>query len=139
MSVLLIEDDEVARTILEGVLKASGLAVTSVQTADEALELFERGPSFNLLLTDIRLPGTCDGWAAAVAARRFNPEISIIYMTASHQQNWPVTRSVFLRKPIKPTLLLEVAGALLGRDLRAQPKRAASLIETGIGVANYLH
>lgn len=139
VSVLLIEDDELAREIIEGVLTASGLAVTSVQTGEEAVDLFEQGCSFELLLTDIRLPGRYDGWALAIEARRFSPEIAVIYMTASHQQNCPVTRSVFLRKPIRPKLLLEIVGALLDRSLHAKLKPAARSLDIGIGFANYLH
>jgi CheY-like chemotaxis protein len=139
VSVLLIEDDELARDIIEGVLTASGLAVTSVPTGEEAMELFEQGCSFELLLTDIRLPGRYDGWALAIEARRFSPEIAVIYMTASHQQSCPVTRSVFLRKPIRPKLLLEIVGALLDRSLHPKLKPAARSLDIGIGFANYLH
>ena len=138
MSILLIEDDEYAREILAGVLRASGLSVTSTRSGEEAVELLEQGCTFELLVTDIRLPGRHDGWSAAVEARRFNPQISVIYMTASHQQNCPVTRSVFLRKPIRPKLLLDIVSALLNRSLRSKLGRL-SLPEAGIGFANYLH
>ena len=139
MSVLLIEDDEFAREVLESVLSASGLDVTSVESGEEAIELFEQGYRFELLVTDIRLPGRFDGWAAAVEARRYDPRISVIYMTASHQQNCPVTRSVFLRKPVKPKLLLQIVGALLDRSLRIRVGIALRAPEVGIGYANYLH
>jgi len=139
VSVLLIEDDESARAVLERVLAASGLDVTSVGTGEEAVDLFEQGYSFELLVTDIRLPGECDGWSAAIAARRFNPEISVIYMTASHQQNCPVTRSVFLRKPVKPKLFLDIVGALLNRSLPTRVDSARRSPDIGIGFANYLH
>src|SRR5918998_4950738 len=95
VSVLLIEDDEFAREVVESVLTAAGLEVTSVETGEEALDLFDQGSCFELLVTDIRLPGPCDGWSAAIEARRFDPQIAGVYMTASHQQCCPVTRSVF--------------------------------------------
>jgi CheY-like chemotaxis protein len=139
VSVLLVEDDEYAREILEGILRASGLAVTAIDTGDEAVELLEQGFSFELLMTDIRLPGRYDGWSVAVEARRYNPLISVIYTTSSHQQNRPVTRSVFLRKPIRPKLLLEVVGTLLGRSVRPPPALSIPVPEAGIGSANYLH
>ena len=139
MTALLIEDDENAREILESVLTAAGLTVTSATTGEEALDLLEQGHSFDLLVTDIRLPGRYDGWSAAVEARRYDPQISVIYLTATHQQNCPVTRSVFLRKPIRPTLLLEVVSALLNRQLRPSPQPALPSHDRAIGVANYLH
>src|SRR5215217_4797945 len=105
VSALLIEDDDVAREILEGVLEAYGLSVTAVDTGDEAIALLEQGFRYDLLVTDIRLPGRYDGWSVAEGARRHHPRISVIYVTASHQQNQPVTGSVFLRKPVRPRLL----------------------------------
>ena len=139
MSVLLIEDDELAREVVESVLTAAGLEVTSVETGEEAVELFEQGSCFELLVTDIRLPGSCDGWSAAIEARRFNPQIAVVYMTASHQQNCPVTRSVFLRKPVKPKLILDIGGALLNRSLRVKSESARRSADIAIGFANYLH
>ena len=139
VSILLIEDDEYAREILEGVFKAYGLTVTAVDTGDEGLELLEQGLSFDLLITDIRLPGGRDGWSVAEEARRYDPRISVIYMTASHQQKSPVTGSVFLRKPIRPKLLIEIIGTLLNKAACAPFELSVPVPEGGIGSANYLH
>lgn len=138
MSVLLIEDDENAREVLAGVLEASGLAVTTARTGDEAVELLDGGCSYDLIVTDISLPGRYDGWSVAVEARRCNPAIGVVYVSASHQQRCPVTRSVFLRKPLKPKLLLEIVGTLLGRSL-APAGLSLPQPEVRIGSANYLH
>ena len=139
MSVLLIEDDEVAREVLEGVLEAYGLTVTAVDTGDEAIELLEQGFQFDLLITDIRLPGRHDGWSVAEEARRHQPRISVIYVTASHQLHAPVTGSVFLRKPVRPKLLLDIVGTLLDRGRRSERAQSIRLPETPIGSAGYLH
>ena len=121
MSILLVEDDEFARELLEIVLTGTGLDVVAVADGDEALELIEQGETFDLLVTDIRLPGRYDGWSTAVEVRRFMPDIPVIYMTASHQQSCAVSRSVYLRKPVKPKLLVSVVSALLGRPLTVEP------------------
>jgi CheY-like chemotaxis protein len=135
----LIEDDVVARNILEGVLEAYGLTVTAVDTGDEGIELLQQGFRYELLITDIRLPGRLDGWSVAEEARRYNPRISVIYVTASHQQNSPVTGSVFLRKPIRPKLLLDIVGTLLDRSVRSKAKRSVRVPEARIGTPGYLH
>src|SRR6476620_9548945 len=121
MSILLVEDDEFARELLEIVLTGTGLDVVAVADGDEALELIEQGETFDLLVTDIRLPGRYDGWSTAVEVRRFMPDIPVIYMTASHQQSCAVSRSVYLRKPVQPKLLVSVVSALLGRPLTVEP------------------
>jgi two-component system cell cycle sensor histidine kinase/response regulator CckA len=138
MSVLLLEDDDITRVMLETILRGVGLDVTPVSDGNEVLDLLEQGRTFELLLTDIQLPGHFDGWSMAVEVRRRIPEIPVVYMTATHQQAIPVARSVYLRKPMKPKLLVSVIGALLGRRLTSMPdlrqKSPAS-----IGRSNYLH
>ena len=138
MSILLIEDDEFARELIEMVLAGTGLDVVSVSDGDEALELLEQGETFDLLVTDIRLPGQHDGWSTAVEVRRFIPDIPVIYMTASHQQSCPVSRSVYLRKPVKPKLLVSVIGALLVRPLSLEPA-VMKTSPSAIGSASYIH
>lgn len=137
MPVLLVEDDPVVREIIECVLSASGLEVMAVATGDEALALFDRGYRFDLLLTDLQLPGSHDGWAMAVEARRYSESIPVIYLTATHQQSSPVNGSVFLRKPVSPRLLLDVVGALLGRSLKVTALSSPQQIR--IGPASYIH
>jgi DNA-binding response OmpR family regulator len=137
MPVLLVEDDPVVREIIECVLAASGLEVTGASTGDEALALLRQGYRFELLLTDLQLPGDHDGWSIAVEARRFSQRIPVIYLTATHQQSNPVNGSVFLRKPVSPKLLLEVVGALLGRPLRTSELTAPQQVR--IGPASYIH
>ena len=138
MSILLVEDDEFARDLLEMILTGAGLDVMAVSAGDEAIDLLEQGEVFDLLMTDIRLPGHYDGWSTAVEVRRFIPDIPVVYMTASHQQSCPVSRSVYLRKPVKPKLLISVIGALLGRSLAVKP----SVMQASppvIGGASYIH
>jgi DNA-binding response OmpR family regulator len=137
MPVLLVEDDPVVREIVECVLAASGLAVTAVGSGDEALALMATGARFDLLLTDLHLPGAHDGWSMAVEARRYAETIPVIYLTATHQHSNPVNGSVFLRKPVSPRLLLEVVGALLGRALK--PTELAPPQQIRIGPASYIH
>jgi CheY-like chemotaxis protein len=138
MSILLVEDDEFARELLEMVLAGSGLDVVAVADGEEAVDLLEQGERFDLLMTDIRLPGHYDGWSLAVEMRRYSPDIPVVYMTASHQQSCPVSRSVYLRKPVKPKLLVSVLSALLGRSLTVKPSVMQASPKV-IGVASYIH
>jgi DNA-binding response OmpR family regulator len=136
MPVLLVEDDPVVREIVGSVLSASGVEVTAVETGEAAVALLEGGLTFDLLLTDVQLPGPHDGWSMAVEARRFVDGIPVVYLTATHQQSNPVNGSVYLRKPVSPKLLLEVVGTLLGRRLEV-PQQQAQPVR--IGGATYIH
>ena len=123
MSILLVEDDEFARELLEIVLTGAGLDVVAVADGDEALELIEQGETFDLLVTDIRLPGRYDGWSTAVEVRRFMPDIPVIYMTASHQQSCAVSRSVYLRTDVTVAVPVLTSAILSDPVLRREPKR----------------
>ena len=81
--VLLIDDAPFFRNMLTPVLKAAGYAVTSVASAPEALALIEEGGRFDVVITDIEMPGM-DGFELASAVRS-NPrtaELPIIGLSS---------------------------------------------------------
>jgi two-component system chemotaxis sensor kinase CheA len=68
-SVLLVDDSAFFRNMLAPVLKAAGYDVTTAAGGEEALGLFQRGRRFDVILTDIDMPGM-DGFAFAGQLRR---------------------------------------------------------------------
>jgi two-component system chemotaxis sensor kinase CheA len=56
-AVLLIDDSAFFRNMLAPVLKAAGYAVTTAAGGEEALALFQKGRRFDVVLTDIDMPG----------------------------------------------------------------------------------
>jgi two-component system chemotaxis sensor kinase CheA len=56
-SVLLIDDSAFFRNMLTPVLQAAGYQVTAAAGAEDALELLRSGRSFDVVLTDIEMPG----------------------------------------------------------------------------------
>jgi signal transduction histidine kinase len=59
--VLLVEDDEGVRVLAEAFLEALGYHVVAASTAARALELLAGGPAFDLLFSDVVLPGGLSG------------------------------------------------------------------------------
>jgi two-component system cell cycle sensor histidine kinase/response regulator CckA len=55
--VLIVEDEAAVRAVVERTLRKQGYQVMSVGTAEEALELSARSAPFDLLVTDVVLPG----------------------------------------------------------------------------------
>lgn len=75
--VLIVEDEDKLRRVLELHLQSEGYEVTSVGTAEEALR---RTEGVSLVLTDLRLPGI-DGLALMEALRQ-NTDALVVVMTA---------------------------------------------------------
>ena len=68
-TLLFVDDSAFFRNMLTPVLKAAGYEVTPVAGAREALSLFKSGRRFDVLVTDLDMPGM-DGFALAEEVRK---------------------------------------------------------------------
>ena len=75
--VLFVEDEVVLRMSTVDMLERLGCMVSAVGSAEQALELLDRGDRFGLLLTDLGLPGMSGEELAAEVQRRF-PGLPVI-------------------------------------------------------------
>src|SRR5690606_27861640 len=80
-TVLLVEDELLVRELASEDLADAGFEVTQASDGDEALGYLREGRRFDLLFTDIRMPGATDGWELAREARRLIPGLPVIYAT----------------------------------------------------------
>jgi DNA-binding NtrC family response regulator len=78
--ILIIEDDEEMRSLLEDILSEGGFQTESVSNGSEGLRKVTQEP-FDLILTDIRMPGLT-GLDILPVIRRLRPEASVIVITA---------------------------------------------------------
>jgi two-component system chemotaxis sensor kinase CheA len=65
---LLVDDSAFFRNMLAPLLSAAGYHVTTAEDGDRALKMLEEGRAFDLIVSDIEMPGT-DGYALARACR----------------------------------------------------------------------
>jgi CheY-like chemotaxis protein len=79
--VLLVEDELLVREVAAEDLGEAGFDVTPVSDGDEALAILRDGSEFDLLFTDIRMPGSADGWELARQAKQLIPGLKVIYAT----------------------------------------------------------
>ena len=111
--ILLAEDDKSVRKVLEGILKGAGYTVVTANSGDAALELFHTEPKFDLLVTDIVMPGTLQGTGLAKAVRPLQPNLPIIFLSgyaaeATALGNGLQPEDVRLMKPVPKDELLEI-------------------------------
>jgi DNA-binding NtrC family response regulator len=76
--ILVVEDEEKLRRVVELQLQTAGFDVDKAGTAEEGLRLADRA---DLVLTDLRLPGM-DGLELLGLLRRQNSQVPVIVMTA---------------------------------------------------------
>lgn len=84
---LVVEDSDDLRLVFCTMLNELGFAATSASNADEALALLHTAGPFDLMLTDVNMPGSVDGSVLAAMARRLFDRLLIIVVTAEPRQN----------------------------------------------------
>ncbi len=115
--ILLVEDEDLIRVLLSEALADEGFQVTDVSTGEAAVELIERGDHFDLLLTDIQLPGPVDGLEIAREVRLRNPTVPILFTTGQpdRMDAWRTgPGDVFIAKPYRPSDICSVIHRILG-------------------------
>lgn len=125
--ILVVEDDrELNRTVCT-YLNQNGYETVACHCADEAYDaLFSEG-LFDLILSDIMMPGT-DGFEFAKTIREQNQEIPILFMTArddfaAKQRGFRSGIDDYMVKPIDLDELLLRIGALLRRAKIASSRK----------------
>lgn len=79
-AILVVEDEPIVRMIVVDHLNESGFTTVESQDAREALAHLEAGARFDLMLTDVGLPGM-NGRDLARAARRLAPGLRVLFAT----------------------------------------------------------
>ena len=106
--VLLVEDEMLVRELAYEDLSDAGHDVTTAGTGDEALALLRDGAAFDVLFTDIRMPGDVDGWQLALEARQLIPGLKVIYATGLNDDTGRMQPGErMLTKPYRKNELLD--------------------------------
>jgi CheY-like chemotaxis protein len=80
-TILLVDDDDALRQTLAAVLQEHGYDVTTAGSVPEALKLITAG-SYDVLLSDLHMPGRGDGLTVVSAMRHSNPQAITILLSA---------------------------------------------------------
>ncbi|MGZ5202953.1 MAG: ATP-binding protein, partial [Telluria sp.] len=117
-AVLLVEDDPIVRAHIQAQLRELGCRATAVSGASQALELLAGGKPFDLLFTDVVMPGV-SGIELARRARAMLPGLRILlssgYTFEAMQHRDELGPDVrFLNKPYGKTALAQALTEALG-------------------------
>jgi CheY-like chemotaxis protein len=114
--VLIVDDDEVIRSLLRLTLPDEGYDLVEAEDGDQALQIIAaRQPS--LVLLDWRMPGT-SGEGVLTALKRRYPDLPVIVLTAEPEAKVrtlaeSLGADVFVAKPFSPLQLLGSVERLL--------------------------
>jgi excisionase family DNA binding protein len=115
---ILVVDDEAA--IRELLAKTLALAEYDVDVAPEGRTAVERlrGSTYDLLITDLRMPGV-DGLSVIREARRFRPDLPVVIITGFSTETSAIEAinlgvAGYLTKPFRVPKVLAVAAKALG-------------------------
>jgi DNA-binding NtrC family response regulator len=81
--VLVVEDEFLVRMVIADRLREAGFTVIEAFNGDEAIAILASGASVDLVLTDVRMPGTADGIAVLSFVKQTCPEVPVV-VTSGH-------------------------------------------------------
>jgi CheY-like chemotaxis protein len=85
-NILVVEDDQLVRSYVTTQLAKLGYSVQCACTAEGAIEMLDNGVEFDLLLTDVILPGALNGRQLADLVERRRPSSKILF-TSGYTEN----------------------------------------------------
>jgi DNA-binding NtrC family response regulator len=117
VGILVVEDDAAMREACLSVFSKDGFRAAGVATAQEALSGLEEKERFDIVVTDLRLPGM-DGLALLREIKKQDPAIEVVLMTGygtikSAVEAMKVGASDYLTKPFEMDALLVVVRRLV--------------------------
>src|SRR5881392_3025453 len=100
-TVLVVEDEVAIRLMIADELRMAGFRVIEAANADEGLSVLQTIERVDLMITDVRMPGSMDGLGLADRVRTNWPAIKIIIASA-HPSECKGRGDAFFDKPYDP-------------------------------------
>ncbi|KTT68822.1 histidine kinase famiy protein [Sphingomonas endophytica] len=131
--VLVVEDNEEVLAIAREILESAGYRVSTAMSAEEGLRLFDAthdGDRFDLLFTDLVMPGGMNGLMLADAVTERDPSVSVLMTTGYNEElvvGGPRARTTdVLSKPYRRSELLDRVRLALNRRGESGARRSRS-------------
>lgn len=109
LRILMVEDDTLVASVVSSALRAAGHEVLVKHTADDALEVLLAGEPFDVLFTDVMMPGAMNGIELAAWSRRHMPSLRVLVATG-YADNLSAVDGPVLRKPYDLASLFAMLG-----------------------------
>jgi len=113
-TILIVDDEEFLLEYVRIVLLRAGFTVLTARTGEDAWQLILNSHNeIRLVLTDIVMPSSFDGFELADRVRRRQPDLPVLFMTGAPLEDSSspdnlVSKRMVLRKPFDPGQLLAI-------------------------------
>jgi two-component system cell cycle sensor histidine kinase/response regulator CckA len=101
-TLLLVEDEDMVRAVVERALTRAGYEVTACADGEEGAAAIRRGDKFDLVVSDVVMPGM-DGPEMAREIRKLQPDLPILFMSGYAEEQLrreiDIERMHFIAKP----------------------------------------
>jgi DNA-binding NtrC family response regulator len=128
-AILVVDDEEIMRDVLESLLSSEGYRVDLARDGDEGLEKFRDRP-YDVVLLDVAMPGM-GGIAALEEVLKVDPEAVVVMITAyatfeTAMTAWQMGAFNCIRKPFQNEQILQVVQAGINRRRKDEERRLLS-------------
>jgi two-component system response regulator PilR (NtrC family) len=143
MKVLIVDDEEVLRDVLETVLRREGFDVLLAASGEEALSVLDVDADVDLVILDVMLPGI-SGIDTLRAIRISNPQLPVIVITAFSSIDGAIEAMKhgayhYIPKPFKnEEVILTVNKALEQRFLSRENERLKAELSEKYAYSNII-
>jgi two-component system, response regulator PdtaR len=113
--ILMVEDEILLRGMIAQYLQDRGCVVLEADSAEQASAICRSGQQVDVLVTDINLNGTGNGFDVAEVFRAAQPDVGVVYVSGNFvDRNRCVRDSLFFDKPYLDAEILQ-ACQILGK------------------------
>ncbi|HEU4622105.1 MAG TPA: ATP-binding protein [Burkholderiaceae bacterium] len=114
--VLMVEDDELVASVVKPALEDRGYRIELATSADQALAWLRSGDKFDLVFSDIVMPGTLNGLGLASEVRKQWPRMPVVLASGYAATLGESPDAIVLRKPYTPDTLIETFDRVLAEQ-----------------------
>lgn len=135
-SILVCDDEEIMRDVLETILSSAGYKVELAKTGEEAIEIYSQ-QAFDLVLMDVSMPGI-GGLTALEELIRFDADAVVLMVTAyatfdTAISAWEKGAEGVIRKPFQNEQILSlVARGIKGRKKEEERRNLRQAMATSV-------
>jgi two-component system, response regulator PdtaR len=116
--VVVVEDEALIRLVASDALADAGFRTIEACNADEAMTLLEAKPDAVAIVTDVKMPGSLDGFGLAHLVANRWPETGIVVVSghAVPGEGDLPKHALFLSKPYQPSALVSAVRKVANRS-----------------------